>query len=69
MSKMVKAKVNFAAVYEREKQVFAGLVKLKDIFSQLLLKWYNYSGLTADRSFHSLSSLNLGREKGVLEEG
>lgn len=66
---MIDAKVNFAAVYERERKNFVGLIKLKDIFSKLLLKWYNYGGLTADRTFHSVSSLSLGRDKGVLEEG
>jgi hypothetical protein len=71
---MIEAKVNFALVYHKEKGNFLGLVKLKDIFSRLLLKWYNYEGLSAERSFHSFHSINslanLSRDpKGTLEEG
>lgn len=67
---MIVSKINFAIVYSKNRQNFIGLVKLKDIFSRLLLKWYNYAGLTADRSFHSISSMmSLTRDaRGVLEE-
>lgn len=65
---MIDSKINFAIVRERRNDGFVGLVKLKDIFSRLLLKWYNYGGLTADRAFYNKvsMSMNLGRdEKGI----
>ena len=45
MERMIETKVNFALVYEGKSLL--GLVKLKDIFARLLLKWYNYEGLIA----------------------
>lgn len=45
IERMIETKVNFALVYEGK--ALLGLVKLKDIFARLLLKWYNYEGLNA----------------------
>lgn len=60
---MIEKKANFALVRGKDNE-FVGLVKLKDIFSKLLLKWYNYGGLAADTTFHSVSSLSWAKEKG-----
>lgn len=61
IERMIETKVNFALVYEGKSLL--GLVKLKDIFARLLLKWYNYEGLNAERSFNSISSMiSLGRD-------
>jgi len=70
---MLNKEVNFGLVYDDE-QVLVGLVKLKDIFSGLVLKWYNYDGLAAEKTYHSLNTLSLNRERNyqkeyTLEEG
>jgi hypothetical protein len=46
---MLQQRVNFALVYRDGRLV--GLVKLKDIFAGMLLNWYNYEGLSAQRSY------------------
>lgn len=44
-------------------------MKLKEIFSGMLLKWYNYDGLAAERTYYSLGSigsLSLGKREPTL---
>ena len=62
---MISKKINFALV-RGSKGELVGLVKLKDIFSRMLLKWYNYGGLTTDQTLYSIGSL--GRDRDFLEE-
>ncbi len=52
---MIATKINFALVRGRKGEL-VGLVKLKDIFSRVLLKWYNYGGLTTEQTIHSIGS-------------
>jgi len=47
---MLVQRVNFALVYGEGKRLL-GLVKLKDIFAGMLLSWYNYDGLAAEKSY------------------
>ncbi len=65
---MIQCKVNFALAYSKQTNQFKGLLKLKDIFSQLLLNWYHYEGLSVDRTFYTFTSQPLSKDyKGVLE--
>lgn len=57
---MMNKGVNFALVYDQER-VLVGLVKLKDIFSGLVLNWYNYDGLAAEKTYYSLNTMSLNR--------